>query len=420
MGFALVALIGLMALAIDVGQVLIVKEQLQRASDASALAAATSHDDISSRALAFYTHNALPGVADTPTLQGGNIYTIRNDTITITTPYSDAQTQAAGYAAADCIEVVATRRVSSVFGPLSGAAQRTVRARAVAWRHLVAGTLPAIFGHRQGASPAGFDWSGSGGEVRGDIVTNGAVRFTGSNHICHGDVLYGYGYTITGSGNYADHWIHLPSVRDWPLTPPSIGPDDFGPFDYVINGNYSLSGSNKTIPPGVYSVNGDVSISGSGHIANGVTFVATGKISVSASGGTFTAARLGTLFYSSSTSSVSAINVSGSGTTYRGSMFADGKISLSGSGTTVTTDRTDLLLYSRLSTSSYALDVSGSGGSFNGTCFAPNGGIDYSGSSNHIMNGSLIADHVDSSGSGFTVIPLTNGGATHLAGKLIE
>ncbi len=416
---ALVAMIGFMALGMDVGQILVTKQQLQRACDASALATATGYDDIYSPALSFYMDNALPGVTTRPT-SGGHTYTVGNDTLTVTTPYGDAQTQAFGYASDDCIEIVATRSVRSLFGALSGAPVRTVRARAVAWRHLVAGGLPAIFAHRQGPTPIGFRWTGSGGETRGDIITNGSVEFTGTNHVCHGDVLYGYGYVLNGNGNYADHWRKTPAVRDWPIDRPVLSVNDFAPFDYTIVGSYKLTGSNNTIPPGVYYVQGDVSISASTTIAAGVTFVATGKIKVSGSGSSYTAARNGVLFYSTSTDGPLAVDISGSNSTFRGSIFSAGKVSLSGSGTTVTTDRSDVLIYSSLVTGANAIDISGSGGTFVGTCFAPGGGIDYSGSGSHIMNGSLIADHVDSTGTGFTVIPQATGSYAHMTAKLVE
>ncbi|MCX7599839.1 MAG: hypothetical protein N2512_13360, partial [Armatimonadetes bacterium] len=149
-------------------------------------------------------------------------------------------------------------------------------------------------------------------------------------------------------------------------------PSDFQPYTYVINGKFHVKGGG-VIPPGVYFVNGDVTIDGSDYQAGGVTFVATGRIKVSGSNHYFTPARNNVLFYS--------LRSSGGG---------------------------------------FDIDISGSGGYYEGTCYAPNGSIQFSGSGNQVMQGSLIGDRVAVTGTGFVLRATGQTGPSRTAGKLIE
>jgi len=374
LGVVLVVLLAMAGLVVDVGQVLVNKESMQKACDAAALAAATADSDPISRAANYYAHNAFPNLEVVPELtesgQGTWTYSVGADTLTITHPYSDAFVEDKGYMPSHLYHVSAVREVAATFAGLLGSHPHRASASAVGWRYHVSAPTPAIFSHRFTNSPYGIKWSGGSGTIEGDLVANWSVEISGSGHIVHGSVYYGQSYSLNGSGHDADGFFRLASPRDLPVL---LSPSDFEPFTYVVNGDFHLTGDSGAIPPGVYFVNGDVIIDGSDYQAGGVTFVATGNIKVSGSGHYFTPARHDVLFYS--------LNNSSTG---------------------------------------FTIDISGSGGYYEGACYAPNGAIQFSGSGNQVMQGSLIADRVAVTGNGFTLRPTKQTGASRTVGRLVE
>lgn len=373
LGLAMFGLFAMTALVLDVGQVWVNKDAIQKACDAAALAAATAASDPVPTAAAYYAHNAFPDLDVAPTFASHSAntrtYSVGRDTLTITHPYSDSFTQSKGYTPSHLYRVSATRNVAAAFSSLLGTNLHTASATAVAWRYHLSAPLPAIFSHRFTTAPYGIQWAGSKGVIEGDLVANWSVEVSGSDHIVHGSVYYGQSYSLNGSGHDADGFFKLPGPRGWPV---SLSPSDLEPYTYVINGDFHLKGGG-VIPAGVYFVNGDVVIDGSDYQAGGVTFIATGRIKVSGSNHYFTPARNNVLFYS--------LRTSGGG---------------------------------------FDIDISGSGGYYEGTCYAPDGGIQFSGSGNQVMQGSLIADRVAVTGNGFTLRPTEQTGASRIAGKLIE
>lgn len=372
LSIAIVGLLAVLALAVDVGQILVHKEALQKACDAAALAAATAASAPIPTAAMYYAHNAFPNVNVAPTFAGSSAnthtYSVGGDTLTITHPYSDSFTEDKGYMSSHLYRVSATRSVAGPFAGLIGSNMHTASAFAVGWRWHVSPALPAIFSHRFTTAPYGIEWAGSSGVIEGNLVANWSVEIKGSGHIIHGSVYYGQSYSLNGAGHDADGFFKLPGPREWPVV---FSPSNFEPYTYVVNGNFHVKGGG-VIPAGVYFVNGDVVIDGSDYQAGGVTFIATGRIKVSGSNHYFTPARHNVLFYSLR----------------------------SGGG--------------------FEIDISGSGGYYEGTCYAPNGSIQFSGSGNQVMQGSLIADQVAVTGSGFTLRATGQTRPCNVTGKLIE
>ena len=369
----LVALCMLAAMAVDAGQVAVIRARLQAAADAGALAAALAGENIYQVAAEYCRDNLMPSTDAEITLQSSDgdtyTYTVGPYTIVVTSPYSDCWTEERGYDPSELVYVSVTRQVQPFFGSLGGRGPVSVSATSLA-RRLVSGTaLPAIFAGETDPDEYGFWWTGSGGVVQGDVTSNSRVKLTGSGHTVHGTVYYVSRKQVTGSGHQIDGgFVKMSSTQDWPV---ELEPSDLEPYDYYISGDYKVSGSGVTIPPGVYYVTGDVKISGSGITAEGVTFIAEGKIHVSGSGHTFTPAREQVLFFA-------------------------------------------------ISNKTWTIDISGSGGTWEGLCYAPNGSITFTGSGHFVQEGSLVAREVKITGSGFEIYPTTGGSSSHVSAKLIR
>ena len=299
---SLAATLGFMALAVDVGSIVVAKNQMQLSCDAGALAGICSPGAVESQALVLYEHNALPGVTDTPTSTGSHTYTLRDDTITVTTPYSDATTTAAGYAPADCVEVRSTRQVAPAFAPLPGGGKRSVTARAVAWRE--ASSSSGAFQGGQGcifALDQGFALSCNNFTVSGSVYSNSSVGIS-LNTINIGNTLHAktsaaisgnqinghfaleYGTTYSVSCNHSDigSYAHTPQTD---VTPPiTYDPADYAD-DFSITQSYNssvnISQNNVVWPAGTYYINGNLTISANNADLRNCTFIVNGSINIS-------------------------------------------------------------------------------------------------------------------------------------------
>jgi len=246
------------------------------------------------------------------------------------------------------VTVTAQTQFPTFFAGMIGISELTARAEATA--QVNCGEY-AIWANSETCRHA-FKLTGSGGMVHGDAHSNNDVHISGSGHTIEGVCEYVTSYHLTGSG----HSVTFVHTSVAPL-PAEYNLDEYeAAADYYHEGDFKVSGSGKVLDEGLHYVKGKVKISGSGHSGH-VTIVAEGKINVSGSGHNFTAYTDGLLFFS---------NKSGG-------------------------------------CSSYVIKVSGSGNTLNGVIYAPYGKIDFSGSGQAVLNGSLIGDSVEVSGSGFTI-----------------
>jgi hypothetical protein len=304
---ALAATLGFMALVVDVGSVVVATNQLQLSCDAAALAGVSTPTNVVGQALSLYENNAMPGATDTPSLVSGHTYTLRYDTVTVTNPYSDATTTAAGYAAADCVEVAASRTLATAFAPLAGGGRRTTSARAVAWR--VAGGDGAFSGG-QGtifALDQGFALTCNGFTVSGSVFSNSSIAIN-LNNISIGNTLhsktsttltsnkitghfnlqYGTTYKITSNNTDIASYTQTPQTD---VTPPiNYDPANYA-TDFQITQSYSssvnISASGVVWPAGTYYINGDLNISANNADLSKCTFIVNGNITVNTNNAKF-------------------------------------------------------------------------------------------------------------------------------------
>jgi hypothetical protein len=370
MAVGLTAFLACAAIAIDVGHLAIVRQSFQSASDLAALGACAtcdtaSDDQVRQMAADLYAANsvrdpnapipaATAGSSFTDAAIGtgtvGATYTVGGDTITVWHPYRDSVTDAKGLSADDCVRVQVDGQRALALGPAVGVNQAAVSAAAVA-RLDRSGGKTAVFAIDATAGDTGVDWTSSGATVNGDIHSNTGVDVSGNSLTVTGLFEYRNAQSVTGGSHDIQGGMIQGNVLPDPL---GYTVADFAPYDYVVRGNYKLTGPNQIVPSGVYRVYGNVSITGQDEAGGPVTFVADGTINVSGSDHQWQAARHNVLFLS-------------------------------------------------LSTSKDAIKVNAQGGTWQGIFYAPNGGANVSASASAVLGGGICAQTVDISANGATL-----------------
>jgi hypothetical protein len=219
------------------------------------------------------------------------------------------------------------------------------------------------------------DGSGSNITINGDIHSNKDIDWGGSGNVVNGQGTYlsGVNASLLGKVTWnpsADNPKVVSATRPYPV---SYNFDDYKPtgaiaVEAAADGRYfSKSGDwdlKKPIAPGIYYTPGDIKI-GEGNVTADVTLV------------------------------------------------AGGMIDFSGSDQTLRPAHGDLLAFSNSNKGCNNLGVkmAGSNNDWQGTVFAPNSMIEYSGSTNSSVTGSLIGLHVRLNGSN-TVINYGGGTTT--------
>ncbi len=374
---ALLALLGMTALVVDVGRLVVVAQRTQEVVDAAALAgAAKLPEQVEAEAslqqiVAANNTEASPWQVSVTPEDDVNYYE-PGDTVE---GYGDLEDDE------NAVEVVGHATVAYTFARIFGIESAEVTRVATALRKEGdSGAWPAIFVYDNSDTKSVW-WTGSGGWVAGDIHTNGGMKASGSNHTVEGVVEYGTQFVETGGGHDWQGGVRQADFEDWPA---QCSIDDFGSPTQTINGDLKVTGSDPVpfIAPGVYHVTGDVKISGSGVGCHDCVFIVDGDVDISGSGHNFE-------------------NVSFA-------MYGD--FDISGSGHNFTAAVEDIFAYS-LSDSIRAMDVSGSGGTWIGAFFAPSGGIEFTGSGHELQRGSLICKkRVKVTGSGFHLYGTDGGG----------
>jgi len=346
----LVVIIGLAALAIDVGSFYQAQRQAQAAADAGALAGADALAAGSSTAAAASTATTLANTnypsTTTPTA------TINGQTITVnvanTTP--------------------------AYFGQIFGVSSENVGARAVA-----SGTVTdspcttagsscyAIFAMDSSCSSNGVNATTGNITITGGVHSNGSISGHANNG--YGPTSYGptaNGCTATPQSDFAGGTaVSGPVITSWPIdysvtypkcgaslpvkcTGPGLTPS-YCTVSSPINLNYSSSltgtssgiycdyGTGSGVDPSDPSTwKGALSFTGSASVTYNGTFIA-GSISVSGGNQTFNPAQGNALlFYATQadpSGSLAAIDLAGGGSTFTGHMFApNGKINVKTGG----------------------------------------------------------------------------------------
>ncbi len=304
---SLVALLGAMALSIDLGHLSQIKANMQNATDAAALAAAgnmTTAQTAQDAAALWYLANRNQSTTQ-PSGSGttSRTYTIVGDTVVVTTPYSDSYTTTQGWAAANLVEVRATRTAPLYFAPAVGVPSATVVSRSVAYAST---NLGGAWGNGEGclfATDLGYSLNCSTFVVKGSVYSNSSISMNLSSATI-GDTLhaetsvslngstfnggfkleYGTTYSVNCSSKNIASYTKVPQTAMTPpitFTPANYA-SDFN-VDYVHTSSWSISGNSFTPAPGTYYVNGDMSINTSTANLTGCTFIVTGSFSCNAS-----------------------------------------------------------------------------------------------------------------------------------------
>ncbi len=324
----LVCLVGMTGLAIDGGMAYLEKRRAQSAADLAALAGAVD----------------LPGapvssVANATDYAAKNGYTdgTESASVSVVTPYKGNPAQ---------LEVTVRRDVQMTFMRLLGFDQVNVGARAVAQARRPEAI--AIFAINSGCDK-GIVYSGNEMDIVGDVHTNSWLKWDGNDNSLDGKASAVCKFETGGTGNYFAEGPNLVSQREPPV---SFTAADF-PCDYTYPSRWDVSASSVTLPSGVHCAPDGISLSGD-YMQGDVTLVSGGEIKIS------------------------------------------------GNYWSLNSYRKDVLAYTTSSSSS-AVNVSGNGGSWQGYLYAPNGHTIVSGNDGFSFNGSIISNTIDIQGNNWSI-----------------
>lgn len=406
-----------MGLAVDLGWAYFIKERVQTAADAAAIAAAVyalNNNDSCGTVTCGVSYTCAGVTPPTNALQSGCLYATTDGPPVLSTTMienngSNLPAGLTGVAPSMWIKATASASNSNMFLFLSGFHTSAINAQSVAgFTKTAGGCIYALSNSGVSLSNAGnptitstcgiydnggFNFGGSGSLSTTQLLVNGDFSFNGSGSVtASSKIQVGGAYSKTGSGTVSPmHTIGTSRIAD-PFAgtiPPTVGACDY--TDTKITGS-----SPTTLSPGVYC--GGLDIEGSGgvtfntgtYIINGgkagvsfkyngsgdlngtnVTFFITGRngytakpISVSGSGNmNFSAPSSGTwmglLFYQDPGVTYAGTNsFSGSGTVTGTLYFPTTNLSYSGS----TTAEATALVASQISlvgSSSFLQDTTG-------------------------------------------------------------
>lgn len=422
-GIVLIALIGLLGLVIDAGQLMTAHRVTQNAADAGAMAAAMD--------LVVGNSSSTARTSTSTFVQGYN--GLSNATVIVNIPPASGP-----YAGnSNFVEVVVSNPVNVRFIQLVGvAAVQTVTARAVAgWEGVAVGE--GVMAVDPGARP-GINLSGNGNlTVQGTVVSNsnGGGKTATGEPINNGES--GYAISTNGNGSlYASDVQSVGGVRDPSAiqnitpgnpTPLHTGvvaqpdPFQFMPTPTIANGavanNYGavkLSGNqNVTLSPGVYT---SVTLSSNVNVTlnPGIYVIAGGGLSIS---GNATLTGNNVMIYNTG----SDFNVStglpdsgdGSSSPPASGNATFGGVSLTGNAVLNLTPYANasspfngMALYQRrLNTQPLSLAGNGSADILKGTVYAKWAPLDLSG--NGTFNSQFIVQKLDFTGNGNLTLDTT-------------
>ena len=362
--FGMVAMLGIIALTVDVGRMTTTKSTSQNECDAAALAGAgalpsTPPTAALDQAALFYLANRTGGTTQ-PVGTGTNprTYTINGDTVTVTSPYSDTFTTSKSWSSADLIEVRVARSLQLPFGAAVGVPSTQIVSRAVAFGQAGSG---GGWGGGEGclfATDQGYALNCSNFTVKGSVYTNSdismnlssawigdtlhaknGVTLNGSTFNGHFKLEYGTTYSVNCSSKDIAQYTKLAQVNVTPpitFVPASYA-TDFN-VDFVQSSSWTVNGSSFTPTPGTYYINGDFNINTSSANLNGCTFIVNGSFNCNASNVTFSpdagGLKAGGTNYMCvySTATGGAININVSSATVNGDLYApNGTISCNAS-----------------------------------------------------------------------------------------
>ena len=192
-------LMGFVAMSIDVGLILHERRSLQNAADAAALAGVSELPE-------------SPGAAEAKALEWAenNGYTVESGAIiTVNTPYQGDP---------NAVEVVIEVEMPFIFARALGLESVDVGARAVASIDGGAGYGPAIFAANTGCeSPQEIEMSSADIDIVGDVISNGSVKMSGSEIDVKGALAYICAPPqLQKKGTFSDGLNQVSDLAAWP------------------------------------------------------------------------------------------------------------------------------------------------------------------------------------------------------------
>lgn len=337
----MMGLLGMMAIVFDVAIRSEERRQLQNATDAAALAAASllPSDPAGAEMLAI-------------TYLGENGVDVSDPNVSYTFDWPSNGNP-------NQVAVTVVRERATLFAGAFGIDKMRPDATAIAER-ITPGVGYALLatGTNCGGSNE-INLGGTSASVIGGVHSNGTAMASGSWHSFTGPTSYVCSFQDNGSTS-----VYTPAPRPGEVTTSAVtlGYSDFA-CDYSFSGNANLNTDSSVW------LNGDQS---TGVLLSGV-YCSTGNLRLSGS------------------------DISGNVT-----FVAQGRVTISGSNFDLDAYANDVLVLAE-SGAANSLDVSGSGGSWTGLMLAPNGGAHLQGSDNLGISGGVIADSILVGGSDFTL-----------------
>jgi len=237
--------------------------------------------------------------------------------------------------------------------------------------------LPALFAGSTTCADKTFEFAGSGNTINGDIHSNDDIKFGGTNDV------NGQG-TYVGATQDPDKITWNPALTD---NPDQTTSKPF-PVNYVIS-DYSPTtvGGSRTATSDFFFSSGDIN---KGWLESQNLYDETTKV-----------IQPGTYYSSTGFDLGSLAGARGTVT-----LVTPGQIKISPSDLDIRPYQDGLLLFSNYNPGNcdtFGIDISGSDNDWEGVIYAPHSQVKYQGSSGFTFNGSIIANTLYLSGSGFTL-----------------
>lgn len=299
--FMFVALLGIAAIAIDTGTVVVKKERLQNAVDAAALAAAQQLPNTTAAAAAAQKYVAFNGFSASD--------------ITIT--FADSN---------KTIIIKANKQVDYSFAKILGISGTDVTLSSKAACAQIGGAFGYVL--FSGSQTSMLSLNGSSYTISGNAHTNANFTANGSSNTISGSCEAVGNITVNGGNNHIDKRVPHASVVTMPDFSDSIK-QQAQACGQLYNGDKTFNGSSIDVTEPLY-VNGNITINGSKFKGVGFLF-ATGNITFNGSSIKMSSGD-SVCIYSKSGS----IRVNGSGAAVDGILYAPGGgITMNGSNQVV-------------------------------------------------------------------------------------
>jgi len=292
-GFALIALLGCVALAVDVGVWRYQQRQAQTAADSAALAGAAE--------MKYSTTTAnITTAATTDATKNG--FTANGTALTVTVHSPPTTTTSKYYNDPGSVEVIITKQQPNFFAQFSGI-NATVSARAVAkYQGGNAGCVYAL--NASPPNPPGYTFQVTGGGFSTNnctVVDDGSFNATGGTSTAKafdvaGTINHTNGVTPApvAASAQSDPCSALPACAYFSAHPPALTPCQSSSFNQsgtihpgVYCAGLGVSGGAVTLTSGVYVITGgELKVSGGAITGQGVTFYLAAGSDINLTGGT--------------------------------------------------------------------------------------------------------------------------------------